>query len=640
MPRNSNVIIRDQKVKDLDIIHLPQSWYNKDRPRNTKIVHTTSDLGRSPNNSELEGTNGGFTPLNPKSSIHITTEKPVPSSKSKAKAESTVKVVQGGKKDKTKTWGAMHDAKTVQDQVKAKAKDATQPSSSKAKITIKTTPPLKPKPKENPFVLTEAEPAYKFKSKPKHKPKAESPNPESGDEAESDDAASAEDSEHDINMKDLTNRNKTTVTKIVQALAYRQLATKGNRFEVTARFMLHELGLDAVGDDAPMQKLCIELLQSSMTRLKDILKDLGQNCVGTNKPSLVARVLKATYEDNSGDEEEGSSTEDDDESHKKASKTLATPPASPDDVNTGNKRARAVDDEQGVSTKRQKTVASDDGNESLPAEPKEDRVSTAEIGRAVRNTSTRRPKSKSKDEDNYFTFNSILDSRILFEGVHVPAHILDSALRVLTGCGGLQDASFVHDFRHRLPLYKLYREGKYKESARKCPEIFLVAQEFYEEREDDLEEAIKAAKKDDEEKKKEKEMAKKGKGHEEEPADQEMTDEEDSMEEGEIDENEAEKDADEVMSDASDEEDIDDLIMAPPRNEATATTNGEDQAKLYQKAEITTSYDEAEREKDEADDLRGKSLHPMSLASSPRSPKAPASTNTSPVSRSPPRTMS
>ena len=629
MPRNSNVNISDKKVKDLDIIHLPQSWYNQDRSRNTKIVHTMSDLGRSPNNSELEGTNGGFTPLNPKSSIHITTQKPVPSSKSKAKAESTVKVVQEGKKDKAEIWGAMHDAKTVQDQVKAKAKDAPQPSSSKAKATTKATPPLKPKLKENPFVLTEAEPAYKFKSKPKHKPKAESPNPESGDEAESDDAASAEDSEHDINMKDLTNRNKTTVTKIVQALAYRQLATKGNRFEVTARFMLHELGLDAVGDDPEMQKYCIELLQSSMTRLKDILKDLEQNCVGTNKPSLVARILKATYDDNGGDEEDESSSG---ESHKKASKTLATPPASPDDVNQGKKRARAVDDEHGVSTKRQKTVASDDDNK------KEDRVSAAEIGRAVRNTSTRRPKSKSKDEDNYFTFNSILDSRILFEGIHVPAHILDSALRVLTGCGGLQDAIFVHDFRHRLPLYKLYREGKYKESARKCPEIFLVAQEFYEEREDDLEEAIKAAKKDGEEKKKEKEMAKKGKGHEEEPADQEMTDEEDSMEEGEIDENEAEKDEDEVMSDASDE-DIDDLIMAPPRNEATATTNGEDQAKLYQKAEITTSYDEAEREKDEADDLRGKSLHPMSLASSPRSPKAPASTNTSPVSRSPPRTM-
>lgn len=56
-----------------------------------------------------------------------------------------------------------------------------------------------------------------------------------------------------------------------------------------------------------------------------------------------------------------------------------------------------------------------------------DRIPAAEIGRAVRaksSPSTDKPKSKSKEINNHFTFNSVFDSRILFDNTAVPGDIL------------------------------------------------------------------------------------------------------------------------------------------------------------------------------------------------------------------------
>ena len=696
-----NIRTRNKKVKGLDIIHLPTPYYHPDPRKKIKIVHTMSDVGRSPVSSELEGADRGFTPVNPRAKINITPEKPVASSKSKANAGSSVQV---GKSDQVKAkangvWNAMHDSKAMKstakaiqpNQVKANMKDVAKPTAgNKAKANAKALPPLKKKAKSNPFIMTEA----KAPSKHKSKPKVQSPSSEPGDESESEDPATSE-----LQMKDITNRNKTTVAKLVQELASRQLPTKGNRGDVTARFMLYELGLDTTGTDEQMHTYCKELLQASMTRLKDTLQELQQNSVGTNKPELVGRILKATYpeEDDSDDEEddEDPSSEGEDESDHEGSKGVATPSTSPDNVANGKKRARSVieDSDDDAKSKRQKVDASDDESEDIssgqpkvekkkprihdttkvdpktkfephgksgvskaetpqddkkkrrrPAEeednvdlkqkkhgkpehgnaevqqakkvkftdaqpkPREkDRTSAAEIGRAVREksiSSTHKPKQKkSKDkEDNHFVFNSLLDSRTLFENTLVPADVLSCALRVLTRMGTVKDINVVHDFRHPLPLFKLYRDGKHRPNAKKCPRVYLLAQEFYQEREEELlMEILEAEKKEDEEKAKE--MAEK-----KEEDDQEMAEDEDDVEFDE----DMDEQPDQVMSDDDGEEgtDIDDLILAPPFDGAI----GEDVAKVYQVAEIAAHYEDVQQEQDEADDLRGKSLHTSEIS--------------------------
>ena len=711
--RKRKIRSRTRKVKGLDIIHLPTPYYHPESPKRIKTVHTMSDVGRSPVSSELEGAVRGFTPVNPRAKINITPEKPVASSNSKAKAGSSVQVGKSDQvKDKAKgVWNAMHDSKAMKsttkaiqpNQVKTKEKDVTKPTAGiKPKANAKAMPPLKKKAMSNPFIMTEA----KAPSKHKSRPKVESPGSDSGDESESEDPATSE-----LQMKDITNRNKTTVAKLVQSLASRQLPTKGNRGDVTARFMLYELGLDTTGTDEQMHKYCKELLQASMTRLKDTLQELKQNSVGTNKPELVGRILKATYpeEDDSDDEEdeEDPSNKKEYESDQEGSKGSATPSNPPENVATGKKRARSVvedSDSEDAKHKRQKVDASDDESEDIscdqpkvekkkpripditkvdpstkfephvksvvskaknlqddkkkrrrPAEEEDnvgleqkhgkpnhgnpevqqakkvkftdakpkprdkDRTSAAEIGRAVRAnsiSSTHKPKpKKSKDkEDNHFVFNSLLDSRTLFENTLVTADVLSCTLRVLTGMGTMKDINVVHDFRNPLPLFKLYRDGKLRPNAKKCPRVYLLAQEFYQEREESLAmEILEAERKEDEEKAKE--MAEK-QGED----DQEMSDggekdeepaEDDDEEEFDEDKEAGDQQPDQEMSD-DDEEDtnIDDLIMAPPVGGA----KGEDVADVYQQAEITAYYEDIKNEQDEADDLRGKSLHTSEVA--------------------------
>ena len=713
--RKRNIRTRNKKVKGLDIIHLPTPYYHPDPPKKIKIVHTMSDVGRSPVSSELEGANRGFTPVNPRAKINITPEKPVASSKSKANAGSSVQV---GKSDQVKAkangvWNAMHDSKAMKstakaiqpNQVNANVKDVTKPTAgNKAKANAKAMQPLKKKAKSNPFIMTEA----KAPSKHKSRPKVESPSSEPGDESESEDPATSE-----LQMKDITNRNKTTVAKLVQELASRQLPTKGNRGDVTARFMLYELGLDTTGTDEHMHTYCKELLQASMTRLKDTLQVLKQNSVGTNKPELVGRILKATYpeEDDSDDEEdvEDSSSEGEGESDQEISEGSATPSTSPDNVANGKKRARSVvedSDNEDANHKRQKVDVSDDESKDIscrqpkvekkkprihditkvdpktkfephgtsgvskaetpqddkkkrrrPAEEEDnvelkqkkhgkpehgnaevqqakkvkfidpqpkprdkDRTSAAEIGRAVREksiSSTHKPKpKKSKDkEDNHFVFNSLLDSRTLFENTLVPADVLSCALRVLTRMGTVKDINVVHDFRHPLPLFKLYRDGKHRPNAKKCPRVYLLAQEFYQEREEELlMEILEAEKKEDEEKAKE--MAEKKEEDDQEMGDGEAKDQDKMAEDEDDEEFDEDKETedqqpDQEMSD-DDEEDtnIDDLIIAAPVDGAM----GEDVAEVYQQAEIAAYYEDIQNEQDEADDLRGKSLHASEVA--------------------------
>lgn len=664
-----------RKVKGIDIIHLPQQYYHPDlnqTEKKIKIVHTMSNVARNPVGSELEGANRGFTPVNPGGKIQISPKMPVPSSKSKAKAESSIKVTQPNDKPKAKKEST---AKVIQpDHIKAKAKDVTKALPAvKAKSNIKTTPTVKAKPKSNPFILGEAKAPSKTKPKPKIKA------PSSDNESESEDPAPNGDEAAELQMKDITNRNKTTVSRLVEALSTRGLATKGNRADVTARFILYELDLDTTGSDKEKHAYCKELLQASMTRLKEILLELKQSCVGTNKPVLIGRILETTYqaEEVDSDDEDGekSLSEDEVESDQEGPKKLATPSTStsPDNLKNGKKRARAVDqdsDDEDVKPKRQKAVAFDDENDDLscgqptvknPAihvdkkkrrrsdeeavdnivqkkhgksvlrdpeeqqtkkvkltEPKskpKDRTSAAEIGRAVRakpNPSTTKPKSKkkSKDNDNHFTFNSVLDSRTLFENVPVPPNVLDSALRVLTGLGTYKDINVVHDFRHPAPLFKLYREGKYRPNAKKCPKTFLAAQEFYQEREEGLALTIRTAEiKEDEENAK---VMAKEKGEGDQEMSEETTAEDDDEEEFDEDNNEQ---RDQEMSDDDDDDDIDDLIMNPLADESPAAdSNADDLAKIYQQAEIKTYYEEVQNEQDEADDLRAKSLHASEIS--------------------------
>lgn len=677
-----------RKVKGIDIIHLPQSYYHPDlnlTEKKIKIVHTMSNVARNPVGSELEGANRGFTPVNPGGKMQISPKMPVPSSKSKAKAESSVKVTQPDK-TKAKAKGvmdAMHDSKVKKESsvkaiqpvnIKAKNKDATKVLPAvKAKSETKPTPSVKAKAKAktNPFILGEA----KAPSKSKAKPKVKSASPQSDNDSESEDPAPNGDEPSDLQMKDITNRNKTTVSRLVEALSTRGLATKGNRADVTARFILYELDLDKTGSDKEMHAYCKELLQASMTRLKEILLELKQSCVGTNKPVLIGRILETTYqaEEDSNDEDgEESSSEEEVESDQDGPKKLATPSTStsPDNLKNGKKRARAVDqdsDDEDVKPKRQKAVGFDDENDdpscgqptvknpailvdkkkrrrsdekavdntvqkkhgkSVFRDPEEqqtkkvkltepkskpkDRTSAAEVGRAVRakpNPSTTKPKSKkkSKDNDNHFTFNSVLDSRTLFENVPVPPNVLDSALRVLTGLGTFKDINVVHDFRHPAPLFKLYREGKYRPNAKKCPKTFLAAQEFYQEREEGLALTIRTAEiKEDEEKAK---VIVKEKEKDDQEMSEETTAEDDDEEEFDEDKDE-QPDQEMTDDDDDDDDDIDDLIMA----ESCAANSSDDLAKVYQQAEISTYYEEVQKEQDEADDLRGKSLHASEIS--------------------------
>ena len=619
-----------------------------------------SDVSTSSTSSEPEVGDRGFTPVNAAPKAKIIPEKPILSSKSRTKTESSINVAQQNKiqiKDFAKDVHSNKvkkdpSVKAIQpDRLKTKAKDVT-----KASPIVKVKPEHKPKAplklRKNPFIMTEAKAA----SKPRPKPKMKSPSPEPGANSGSEDAAAADEHAAELQMKDITNRNKTTVAKLVQALSTRGLPTKGNRADVTARFILYELGLDTTGGDKQMQDYCKELLQASMTSLKETLSELKQNSVGTNKPELVGRILKATYEDeedsDDGEEESSSEEEEDNAPNQQASKTLATPSTSPDSVANGKKRARVVEEdlEEEVTTpkrrkvvtfedeieepscdqpkvkkslingdkkKRQRSEESDRGSPEVQqkkklklTEPKpkpkpqdKDRVSVAEVGRAVRakpNPATIKPKSKkSKKDDNHFTFNDVLDSRIIFENAQVPANVLSCALKVLTGLGTTKDINQVHDFRHdhALPLYKLYREGKYKSNVKQCPKEYLAAQEFYQEREEELELAIREAEiKEDEEKAKQ--MAKEQ---------EEMEDEYDIP----FDDDEQ---PDQEMSD--DDEDIDDLILAAHLvDESPATdSNGEDLAKIYQQAQIAAYYEEVQKELDDADELRGKSLHASEIS--------------------------
>ncbi|KAL8790173.1 MAG: hypothetical protein Q9195_006500 [Heterodermia aff. obscurata] len=606
-----------------------------------------SDVARSPTSSVLEGMDRGFTPVNPGSKIQITSEQAVPSSTSKAKSESSVKAVQPNQ-IKAKVWSAMHDPKTMlasranPGQAMAKAKDVKKPKDvTKSKpVTPSLKPALKPKPNVSQFLMTEAKAPVKAK-----KVKVQRPSPESGDESGLDDQGANGEKASDLNIREVTNRNKTTVSKLVQALSDRGLATKGNRAQVTARFLLYELGLDTNGEDTGMQTYCMKLLAASMPELKTILGDLGQKQTGTNKPDIVSRVLKASYQvGDSDDDEGGSSSEGDDDSDEEGSKRLPTPSTSPDNIKEGKKRARAVaedSEDEDASPKRQKVAPSDDDSETKevkfepntngavsnttksvvdkqkkrrrsdesdldnpekkqakklkltdPKPKPKDKISAAEIGRAVRaksnsSASKAKPPKKATRKDNHFVFSDELDSRTLFENVLVPADVLSTTLRVITGCGTIKDINVVHDFRHPLPLYKLYREGKLRENAKQCPKAFLAAQEFYEEREQELEESIyEAERKEDEE--------------------NEMDEDEDDLEF----EDEKAEQLDEEMTD-EDDEDIDDLIMTAPVDESSVGGEvvGEDVAVVYQKAHC----EDVQKEQDEADDLRGKSLHPSEI---------------------------
>ena len=718
--------IRSKKVKGLDTIHLPRPYHYDQNPqssqssqRKIKIVHTMSDVGKSPVSNVLEGTERGFTPVNPGRKINITEEKPVAASKSKAKAESTV---QEGKSDKAKAkaekvWSAMNDSKAEEKKTakainadKAEDKGVTKAKQdTKTKAAPKALPPLKPKPKANPFIMTEAKTASSKSSKAKPKPQVKAPSPESGDESESEGPATKVGSSADLQIKDITNRNKTTVARLNQALSDRGLPIGGNRHDVTARFFLYELGLDTTGGNKEMQQYCNLLLQTGMSRLKESLVDLGLPSVGTNKPALVERILMHSYPNRESDEEdeENSSSEEESESDREGPETSATDSTFPDNVANGKKRARAdwddSEDEEAKS-KRQKVDASDDESEEpkvkkpsvhgktklnpatnevsskphemggvskaiiprddkkkrrrpaeeeednaapkqkedkgaskqqkqaksdgnpevqqakklkLTVKPKKDKdhISAAEIGRAVRakpNPSTIKPKSKkkSKDEDqNHFLFNEVWNSRNLFENVSVPSDVLTAALKVLLGNANIKDINVVHDFRHPLPLFKLYREGKHKPNTKKCPRSFIAAQEFYQEREEELTMEIREREiKEDEEKAKEK-------AKENGEVDSEMSD--DGEDDEGFDDEEAEDDQrDQEMSDAGEEgQEVDDLMMAPPVNEASngagpATDSKEgDVAKVYQQAEIAAHNEDVQDEQDEFDDLRGKSLH-------------------------------
>ncbi|CAF9927245.1 MAG: hypothetical protein HETSPECPRED_006528 [Heterodermia speciosa] len=684
----------------------------------------SSSSGSSSGSSQVGRADRDFTPVNPQSKTNIAPEKPVSNSNSNASDESTVKALQSNQA-KANVWSAMHDgkakaastAKTIQpDPLKPKNKGVTKSTqNTKPKAEKKATTTVKPKVNVSKFLMTEA----KAPSKPKPKVVKASSSKSTAESktkvvkassskstAETEDPATNRD-DADLDMKDITNRNKTTVAKLIQALSHRGLATTGNRADVTARFLLYELDLDTTGEDKEMHNYCKELLQASMPRLKELLSDLHQNSVGTNKPLLIGRILKATYPadgDSSSDEDE----EEGEESSEKPDqepKESANTSSSSDKVN-GKKRARVVEegsDEEDVrpkEAKRQKHVVFEDENEgpsngqskrnkpyihgktkydretkevyfepntkggvskaskpdtkdavskaskpdskdavskaSKPdtkgsvsktkkhdaekkmkrprsneadqgnlevqqpkkaklADPKskpKDKISAAEIGRAVRakpNPSTVKPKPKqAKPKDNYFTFNELLNSQTLFENVSVPAEVLSACLRVLTGLGTVKDINIVHDFRHPLPLYKLYRDGKLKANVKKCPRAFLVAQEFYEERMGELEEAIiEAERKEDEEK-----------------AAREAQDED---EEGFAEDKAEEQDHE--MTDDDGEEDIDHLILAPPADGAGPV--GEE---VQQHAAITAHYDDVQMEQDDADELRGKSLHASEVA--------------------------
>ena len=328
-----------------------------------------SDIENSSSSSEFEGMDRDFTPVNPEARIK-TPEKPDAGSKSKAKANSFAQDVKA--KAKAKVWDAMHDEK------------ALEKSTAKAINRDKAMQPPKSKPKKNPYLMTEAKAASSSSSRPKANPfildeakgastkskpkKAPSPHSEDDDD---DDESSVE-----LQLKDITNRNKTTVATLREALSVRGLHTKGNRCDVTARFLLYELGLDTTGRDTAMHEYCKKLLGAPMPRLKDTLKDLGQNDVGTNKPQLATRILKATYsaegdseqEDKEKEEEDESSSEegDDGSDQEGPEKTSATPSTSPSSVANGKKRVRvdAEDlDEEEVTPKRQKVVAPNDENE-------------------------------------------------------------------------------------------------------------------------------------------------------------------------------------------------------------------------------------------------------------------------------------
>lgn len=272
------------KVKNLDIIHLREPTY---LPKNIKLVHTKTQVARNPCNNLMEGSK--FTPVN--------TPKAPEAPKSPTSVEQvTSSTVARPKKAATEAWNSEVPSTP---NVAIKPRKVTKASISQEAASSST--PIEPNAASKSSSPEDSEASIGLVQ-----PEA-GPNPTSPQDSGS--------SIGNIMFTDLTNRNKTSVESLHQALSDRNLEVRGNREANTARLLLYHIGLDLDGTNTALQTRTYELLKTKMPALKVLLTRLNaalnpnDSAKGTNKPEMVERVLKAelAIKASSGDSGEGSS---------------------------------------------------------------------------------------------------------------------------------------------------------------------------------------------------------------------------------------------------------------------------------------------------------------------------------------------
>ena len=301
------------KIKDLDIIHLREPTY---LPDNIKLVHSKAQVARNPWNNLMEGSK--FTPVNPPKALEAP-KSPTPQGP----------VISNTPVEPTKAATnslSLEEPTTSKDIITAKT--PTTPSDSQEKAILST--PIQPRvasesPSSEDFKITIQETAM---SSTPIQPRVASESPSSedlkiaiapGKPKAGRKATSIKISEiiiGNVIMSDVTNRNKTTVENLHQAMKISNLEISGNRHVNTAKLILYALDYDLDGTNTALQTRVIEMQEAKMPELKAHLTQLNAAVNDntpvkeTNKPTMIERVLKAELDQikaSGGDSGEGSS---------------------------------------------------------------------------------------------------------------------------------------------------------------------------------------------------------------------------------------------------------------------------------------------------------------------------------------------
>ena len=150
-----------------------------------------------------------------------------------------------------------------------------------------------------------------------------------------------------------------------------------------------------------------------------------------------------------------------------------------DDVNAQNvpekphKRTKVTDDE---AEHTDDDVGADVSKVLEEPQQLEEPTKPEESRQSVKRTPTK----------DFFVFNGILDTKILFEDSIVPPEILNATCRILTGCGVMDDVNMVHQYRLGLRKYQKSHEHDH-DPQKKGWRKWWAVQTFWESRVSDIE---------------------------------------------------------------------------------------------------------------------------------------------------------